>query len=334
MFLVAALAAGCGSGGGGSAKLAASDIAVVGSQHITKAQFDTLMSQAKSNLKAQGRTFPKAGTTDFASLKSQAVSLLVQNAEKEASATKLGISVTPKDIESRLNQIKKQYFGGKNAKYEASLKQQGLTDTEVRDNIKSQLVSQKLFDKLTKDVSVSPTAILAYYTQNSSQYKKGVSRDVRYILVGKNKSSLTSSLSQQLKGASNATWCTLVKKYSGDKGSKSSCGKATFTKGQTVREFDKLAFSLATNAVAKVNTKQYGWFVLQPTAPIAPAKTIPVAQVSKQIEQQLLQDKKNALMTTWIGGIQKTYCKGGKITFQVGYTPSSDPCAPTNTTTT
>lgn len=333
VLFVAALAAGCGSGGG-SATLAAGDIAVIGSQHITKAKFDNLMSAAKVNLKAQGQAFPKAGTTEYSLLKSQAVTLLVQAAEKETAATKLGISVTAKDIQTRLNQIKKQYFGASDAKYRASLKKQGLTDEEVRDNIKSQLISQKLFDRLTKDIRVAPTAIENYYAEHLSQYQVAASRDVRYILVGKNKSSLTQTLYQQLNGAPDATWCTLAKRYSQDPSSKGTCGKGTFKQGQTTPEFDKLLFALATKAVAKLNTKQYGWFVLQPTASTTPATRTPVAQVGKQIQQQLLQEKKNALMTTWVDGIQKSYCKGGNIKYQVGYTPSPDPCAATNTTTT
>ncbi|MBV8597206.1 MAG: SurA N-terminal domain-containing protein, partial [Actinobacteria bacterium] len=83
------LAAGCGGGGGGKvAQLQPGDIAVVGSQHIAKTQFDSLINEAKVNLKSQGQTFPKAGTTAYSNIRSQAVTLLVQEAEKEAEAAK------------------------------------------------------------------------------------------------------------------------------------------------------------------------------------------------------------------------------------------------------
>jgi foldase protein PrsA len=331
VLLVALLAAGCGGGGGGgTAKLLPDDVAVVGTQHVKKTSFDELMSEAKVNLKSQGQSFPKAGTAAYTNIRSQAVSLLVQEAEKEAEAAKLGISITAKDIDTRLTQLKKQYFGGNEAKYKAQLKKQGLTDAEVRDNIKSQLVAQKLFNAVTKGVTVTKTAIAAYYIQHLSQYQTPASRAVRYILVGKNKSSLAGSLFSQLK--SGGDWCKLAKKYSKDPSSSGNCGKATFSKGQTVPEFDKLAFSLKTNTVGKVNTSQYGWFVLEPTAPVKPAHKSPVSQVGKEIQQTLLQTKKNSVMTNWVDKIQKTYCHG-KIKYQVGYQPSPDPCAATNTTT-
>jgi foldase protein PrsA len=328
---VALAAAGCGGGGGGGASLQSDDVAVVGPQHVKKLMFEQLMSEARVNLKSQGQTFPKAGSTAYSNIRSQAVSLLVQEAEKEAEAQKLGISITPADIDTRLTQLKKQYFGGSDAKYKAQLKKQGLTDPEVRDNIKSQLVAQKLFNAITKNVSVTKTAIAAYYIQHLSQYQTPASRAVRYILVGKNKSALASSLYQQLK--SGGDWCKLAKKYSKDPSSNGNCGKATFSRGQTVPEFDVLAFSLPTNGVGKVNTSQYGWFVLSPTAAVKPGHKSPVSVVGKEIKQTLLQTKKNSVMTDWVSKIQKTYCKG-QIKYQAGYQPSPDPCAATSTTST
>jgi parvulin-like peptidyl-prolyl isomerase len=330
LLLLVALAAGCGGGGGSSAKLQSDDVAVVGPQHVKKLMFDQLMNEAKVNLKSQGQTFPKAGSTAYSNIRSQAVSLLVQEAEKEAEAQKLGIVISPKDIDTRLTQLKKQYFGGSEAKYQAQLTKQGLTDAEVRENIKSQIAAQKLFNAITKNVSVTKTAIAAYYIQHLSQYQTPASRSLQYILVGKNKSALASSLYQQLKNGGD--WCKLAKKYSKDPSSSSNCGKATFSKGQTVPEFDKLAFSLPTNGVGKVNTSQYGWFVLSPTAAVKPAHKSPVAVVGKEIQQTLLQTKKNSVMTDWVSKTQKNYCRG-EIKYQPGYQPSPDPCAATNTTT-
>jgi foldase protein PrsA len=333
-FAVAVLVAGCGGGGSSAAELNPEDVASVGDQHITKAQLAALMQEAKVNLTAQGQAFPKAGTTAYAALRAQAVTLLVREAEKAAAAADLGIVVTDKDIQKKLDEIKKQYFSSSEAKYKASLKKQGLTDEEVRNNIKSQLISQKLVNKLTKDVTVTPTAVLAYYSKNLSQYKSPQSRAVRYILLGKNKGPLTETVRKQLDGATDATWCTLVKRYTQDSGSKATCGKHTFNKGETVPEFDKLAFTLPTNKVTKLNTSQYGWFILQPLAAVKAASTTPIKDVEAQIKKGLVDEKKNALITEWQAKLEKTNCKDGTIKYQAGYKPSPDPCATTSTTTT
>jgi foldase protein PrsA len=324
--------------GGGSATLNGTDVAVVSDQHVTKSQFDAAMKQQRLSLKRQGQTFPAAGSTQLAALKNQVLSVLVQNAEFDNEAAKLGVSVGSKDVQTQLDQIKKQYFGGSEKRYETQLSQQGYTDAEVREQIRLQILSQRLFDKVTASVKASDKDVNAYYLAHKSQYVTKQSRAVRYILVGKNKQSLAQSLEQQLKNAPDSMWCKLAKQYSQDPSSKNSCGVATFQKGQTVPEFDKLLFSLPTKSVASVNSAQYGWFVLQPTAALKSAGTSPESQVAATIRAQLEQQDRNQQMSDWVAKITKDFCNGSKIKYQAGYQPSPDPCATlaaaTNTTTT
>ena len=324
--------------GGGSTALKASDVATVASQHVTKLQFDQAMKQQRLSMKRQGQTFPAAGSTAFSALKNQLLSVLVQNAEFEDQAAKLGVSVSNKDVETQLDTIKKQYFGGSEKRYEQQLKQQGYNDAEVRAQIRGQILSQRLFQKVTADVTASDKEVHAYYVAHKSQYVTKASRDARYILVGKNKQSLAQSLESQLKGAPDSKWCTLAKKYSQDPSSKDTCGKATFQKGQTVPEFDKLLFSLPTKGVASVNSTQYGWFVLQPTAAAKPAGASPEKTVAVTIRAQLEQENRNQQMSDWVAKTTKDFCNSGKIKYQVGYHPTPDPCTSlataTNTTTT
>lgn len=319
----ALFAAGCG---GGNASLAGSDVAVVGSTHIKKSEFDALLAQAKKSFKSQGRPFPKAGSQDFQALKNQAVTLLVQKAEREEKAKDMGIKVSDKKIEERLGQIKKQYFQGSEAKYKAQLKKQGLTDEQVRSDIKAQLISEEVFKKLTADVKVSATDVHEYYIQHPQLYAQPQSRQVRHILV-KTKA-LADKLYAQLKGG--ADFAKLAKQYSQDPGSKSTGGKLTVSRGQTVPQFDAKAFTLKTNELSQPVKTQYGWHIIQALGPVKPAKTTPEKQVSAQIRQQLLQQKKNEEMTSWIKGLDDDF--KGKVKYATGYTPPST--ATTSATTT
>src|SRR5438445_6729710 len=112
LLLLGALAAGCG--GGGASGLGSQDVAVVGKTHISKSDYDTLLAQAKRSL---GKTFPKQGTAEYESIKSKAVTLLVQQAERAERASSEGITVTDKQVSQRLLQIKKRYFQSSEAKY-------------------------------------------------------------------------------------------------------------------------------------------------------------------------------------------------------------------------
>src|SRR3954451_11739523 len=245
----------------------------------------------------------------------------------------MGVSVADKDVDARLAQIKKQYFGGSESRYKAQLKKQHLSDTQVREDIRAQLVSERVFEKVTKDVKISDKEVHDYYTQHPQLYSQPQTRNLRYILVGKNKATAL-AVYNQLKNGNDKTWCTLAKKYAKD-ASGENCGKATFSKGQTVPIFDKTAFSAPANKVVApfYDPTQYkSWFVIEPLGPVKAKSTTPEKQVATSIRQQLLQQKKNQSMSDWVAGLSKDFCGGSKIKYQVGFKPSPDPCAATTTT--
>jgi parvulin-like peptidyl-prolyl isomerase len=346
VLLTALATAGCGgsngagtsttttTSSGAASKLEPSDIAVVGGEHISKTLFNELLSEAKATYKLQGQTFPKPGTSAYSAIRNQALLILVQQAETEAEAGKLGITVTDKDVEKQLRAIKQRCCNGDESKYRATLEQQGVTDQTVRDSTRSNLFGQRLAAKLTRGITVPPAAIAAYYAQHKSSFQTPSTRKVRYILLGKQKAALAATLLHELDGAPRSTWCTLAKKYSQDPSSSGKCGEATFTQGQTVSEFDKLLFSLPTDKAGKVDSQQYGWFVLEPAAAASPAKTTPLASASKKIKATILQTKRQAAITAWTTKTQKAYCKQGVISYEPGYRPSPDPCAASTATTT
>lgn len=326
-FLVAALAAvlaGCGGGGGGS--VPGDAVAKVDGTTITQKQFSDLLDQAKRSYKTQKRKFPDAGTPEYQTLKNQAVQYLVQRVEFAQEADKLGVKVTEKDIDARLKQIKKQYFGGSESRYKKQLKQQGLSDAQVRDDVKAQLVQEKLFKKVTGDVKVSDVDAKKYYDEHQSQYGTPEQRDVAHILV-KSKS-LADKLYTQIKGGAN--FSKLAKKYSQDPGSKNAGGKLTISKGQTVGPFDQTAFLLSTGQVSRPIHTSFGYHIIKALGPIKQAKTTPFAQVKSSIKQQLLQQKKNEAMTTWQNKLKKDF--DGKISYQTGYAPPATTSTAATTT--
>jgi peptidyl-prolyl cis-trans isomerase C len=332
IVVVAALLAACG-GGSSAAKLGNNDVAVVGSSHITNVDFQGMIAQAKENYQASGQAFPKVGTSAYESLKSQAVSLLVQQSERDQKAASMGVTVTDKQVQTQLGKLKQQYFKGSEKKYKAQLKKQHLTDAQVRKDIRSQLLEQALYKQITKGVSVSDSDIKSYYESHLSTYSQAESRGAQYLLI-KSKT-LAQSLYGQLKNADAKTWCTLVKKYTGDPSSKNTCGKATFTKGQTVKAFDTVLFAQPTgvlHAPVYDSTQYKSYFLIRPTTAVKAAKTTPLKSVSASIKATLLKQKQTDAVNKWSSDLEKSFCSGSKIQYQIGYTPSPDPCTSVNTT--
>ena len=316
--------AGCG---GGDDKVPADAVAVVDGTEVTRADYNQIVAQAKKSYKNQKREFPKAGSQEFQTLKNQVVQFLVQREQFEQQAAALDVKITDKQVDARLAQIQKQYFGGDKKKFEKQLKDQGLTEAQVRKDIRSQIISEKIFAEVTGKVTVTDKQIEEYYAKNKSQYSQPESREVRHILV-KTKAK-ADDIYNQLKAGGD--FSALAKKYSEDTGSKANGGKLTISKGQTVAPFDQTAFLLKTNEISKPVKTEFGYHVIQPLGEVKPAKVTPLKDVRDSIRQQLAQTKKNEAMTKWVEDLKKDY--KDKISYAVGFTPPPAAATTTGSTT-
>ena len=336
LALVAVLAAGCG-GGGGSGSVPADSIAKVGSTPITKSTFNALLTVAFARFKAQGQAAPKVGTPAYTQLRDQAVSFLVQEEELQQEGTKLGVTVSQKDIDARLAQIRQTYYHGSEQKLEAALKKDDITLAELEQyNLRPALLSEKLQAKVTSDVKVSNADAQKYYTQNKASFTTPQTREVRHILV--NSKSLAQQIETKLKNGQS--FASLAKKYSKDTASAQQGGKLCVAHGgssgacqQTVPPFDKSAFSLKTNGVSQPVHSQFGWHVIQALSPVKPAHTQTFKEVESQIQANLAQQKKQTAWTAWLAKLKNDF--KGKVAFQTGYAPvtTTTPTTPAPTTT-
>ena len=313
--LVSVALAGCG---GASKDVPANAVAVVDGQEIARSDYEALITQAKKSYKNQKRDFPAAGSQEFQTLRNQAVQFLVQREQFAQEAADLDVEVTDEQIDARLKQILKQYFSGDQKKYEAQLKEQGITEKQVRNDIRAQIISEKIFAQVTGDVKVADGNVEEYYEKNKAQYSQPESREVRHILV-KTKAKADDLYAQLQDGADFAA---LAKANSEDTGSKANGGKLTISKGQTVAPFDKTAFELKTNDISKPVKTEFGFHIIQPLGETKPAKVTPLAEVKTSIKQQLEQTKKNEAMTKWVDDLKKDY--EDKVSYATGFTPPPD----------
>ncbi len=318
-------AAGCGGGGGSVPEDA---VAVVDGQDVPRSQYDALITQAKKTFKTQKRDFPKAGTAERKQLDQQAVAFLVQRVELAKAAEDMKIEITDADVNKQLDQIKKQYFAGDEKRYQKQLKQQGLTDEQVRNDVRANVISEKLFNEVTKDVKASDADIQKYYEDNKAQYGTPESRDVRHILV-KTKAQ-ADKLYDQLKGGAN--FAALAKKFSQDPGSKDQGGKYTVVKGETVAPFEQTAFLLDKGQISRPVKTQYGYHIIQPLSEMKAATTQPLNKTLKdQIRTTLLTQKRQTAMNTWVKDLEAK--NKDKIDYATGFEPPASSTTSTGTAT-
>ncbi len=196
----------------------------------------------------------------------------------------------------------------------------------MRADIRAQVVSEKIFESVTKDVKVSDAEVKAYYEKNAEQFSTPESREVRHILV-KTRAQAEELVAQLRSGADFAV---LAKRHSTDTGSKESGGKLTITRGQTVAPFDKQAFALARNELSAPVQTEFGFHLIEPLSAVKKAAKAPLEEVEDDIRQQLLQTKKNEAMTKWVDELKQEY--DDKVSYAVGFTPPPTATGTTSTT--
>jgi foldase protein PrsA len=311
--------------GGSDQSVPADAVAVVDGTPVATKDLDAVLARAKKTFTIGKRSFPKAGTSEYQALQTQAVAFLVQRVEYDQRAEELKLTVTDKEIQARIDLIKKQYFGGNQAKLDKQLKAQGYVPGTFEADIREKLLSEKIYNEVTKNATVTDAQIANYYNANKSQYNVAESRDVRHILV-KTKAE-ADKVYDQLKGGGD--FAALAKKYSLDPGSKANGGKLTITRGQTVAAFDKAAFLLTTNQISHPVKTQFGYHVIQPISDVRPGKTTPLKDVKATIKAQLEEKAKNDAITKWVADTKKSF--EPKVAYAAGFAP---PATATDTATT
>jgi parvulin-like peptidyl-prolyl isomerase len=320
-------AAGCGGGGGDddaqTPEVPADAIAVVGDRAIPKTEYDRLLAQAQATYEAREQEFPEAGTPEFAQLRNALVRSLVEQAQYEIAAEEMDITVTDEELDKRLDELKDQFFEGDEEAYKAELEKQGITEEQVLKDLRTRMLSEKIFEQITSEVEVTDADIQAYYEENKSQFEQPASREVRHILVK------TKAKADQIHGQleNGADFAKLAKQFSQDPASAEQGGDFTAQKGATVAPFDEAAFELKTGELSDPVKTQFGWHIIEAVGDIEEANTQELADVEEQIASTLEEEKKNARINEWVQELQDRFAD------QVAYAPGFEPPPEAETTT-
>jgi len=317
------VAAGCGD----TDEVPSDAAAVVDGTPIQKSTVQDLLQRTEKTYKAQKRQFPKQGTSEYQSLRTQAVAFLVQREEYAREADKLGVEITDAQIQKKIDEVRKQYFGGDQKKFEQGLKEQSYSIAALRQDARADLVNAGIYKDITADVKVSDGEAQQYYDQNIDRYRVADSREVRHILVK------TKAEADKLRGEleNGADFAALAKQHSEDPGSKEQGGKLTVSKGQTVEAFDKAAFSLDTNEISEPVKTQFGYHIIQPLSDVKKGSVTPFTKARTEIKAQLLEQKKSDAVSAWVSKVEKAY--KGKVQYATGYEPPETTSTGTDTTT-
>jgi foldase protein PrsA len=256
-FGIAALCvslAACAGGSGG-------DIASVNGQKISRADFDHKLESS-----------PAARQT---------LTQLVQQDLIDQYATNNKVNVSQAEIDKKEADIKAKYPAGQ---FEQILKQQSLTEQDVQNILKQQIVLEKA---VAPQVHISDSDVQAYFTKNHATFDKPEQVRARHILVAD--AATASTVLAKIKAGGN--WDALAKQYSTDPSSKDKGGElGFFGRGQMVPAFQDAAFAAKVGQVVGPVKSPFGYHIIQ-VEEKKPATKATFASVKDQIKAQLVQQQ-------------------------------------------
>lgn len=262
------LLAACSSGGG-------STIATVNGQKITKADFDQKLETSPA-----GRGV---------------LNQLIQADLIDQYAKDNHIEPTSQQIDEEVNKVKARYPNGQ---FEQIVKQQGLSDADVRNIFREQLVLQQAVAKNVPPVT--DEQVKQYFDRNHAMLDKPEQVRARHILVPDLKTADT--VEQKLK--SGGDFAALAKQYSTDPATKDKGGElGFFGHGQMVAPFDKAAFSLPIGQTSAPVKSPFGYHIIQ-VEEKKPAQKATLAASKDQIRTMLQQQAVQAQIPAFLQGLR------------------------------
>jgi FKBP-type peptidyl-prolyl cis-trans isomerase (trigger factor) len=168
--LLGVAAAGVAASACGGSSVPSDAVATVGDATVTKAEFEQLLKQAQTQMKAQGMKVPEKGTATYDHYVAQIVHYLVQEQVVAQSAKALGVGITDAEVNEQIDQLE-QAYGGEQKVLEL-LKEQGMTVDLLKRSIRSQTLSDRAAEVVTKDAAVSDAEIEAYWEAHKAELSK------------------------------------------------------------------------------------------------------------------------------------------------------------------
>lgn len=216
-------------------------------------------------------------------------------------AVKQKIAVSDKEVDARFNSMVKA--SKKSLKdIEKILKDQGTSVAEFKDGLKTQMIAQKLFQKVTTGIKVTDAQVKDYYEKNKeTEFKEPEKVRAQQILTANEEDAKKAK--QELDN--EADFAAAAKKYSIDPSTKDKGGELPpFTKDQVVPEWANEVFAKNPGEMTGIFKTSFGYHIVKVLEKI-PAKEKTFDEVKNSIKQRLLATERDKAFQEWLSDLKK-----------------------------
>jgi peptidyl-prolyl cis-trans isomerase C len=263
---------------------------------ITKAQLDKEM---EAQLKMMGLSPDKIPPQMLGSFQSRMLDQLITKEILTQAAKNIKVPDLDKKIDEEIARYREA--AGDEASFAAQLKEFGMTEAQVRQELRKQLTVEEFIKARSSESegSASDEEIQAFYKENPEYWKQPEQARASHILVRVEPGATPAEKTAKKKIIDDARarvqkgedFAKVAAEVSEDPGSKNQGGDlGSFGRGQMVPPFEKAAFGQPIGAIGPVFTTDYGYHFVKVTSR-TPARTVPYDEVKERIGSHLSENK-------------------------------------------
>jgi len=270
-----------------------------------------LMSELDREMRNLLNSYPILGERKNIAELRQARSNILENLIKQEliiqEGRKLNLVPQDKEVEVEYGKIRQRFQSEE--QFQEVLKQQGLTEKKLQDNVKRRMILMKVIDTVVKPTAepVTDKDISDFYEANKEKYKEPEKVHASHILI-KVETNATdqekydaekriNEILQQVKSGSD--FAELAKKHSQCPSASRGGDLGTFGRGQMIKEFEDAAFSTEVGQISNVVLTDFGYHIIK-VQEKKPEKIMELSIVSDEIKRILTAEKMNTATEKWL----------------------------------
>ena len=244
-------------------------------------------------------------------IKDQALVTMIDQAYKVNYALDNKITIDKKNIDARLDQLKKKYKTEK--EFKAALGKESLKD--FRKSIEHMLLAEKAEEVVVqKNINVTDADVRSYYNANKHTYMRPRQFKASHILVKVNPSAnaeerapLEKKAKELAIKAKNGEDFYNLAYYNSDDRSKYVGGDlGYFHEGQTVAEFENAIKKMKVGEISEPVKTMYGWHIIK-LVELNEPRQLEFDETKVKIREQLEKAAKEKLYNNWMDGLKSKY---------------------------
>jgi len=287
-------------------------VAVVNGVIIDRGTFDRELDYFVRRAAPGGKQVP-----DFqmAQMKNQVLESLIDRELLFQESKKKGIQVKPEDVSDQLKNIQQRYPN--KDEFKKLLNDMGLTESDLQAQIEHGMAIQKLIDEEVADkIKISDEETKSYYDANPQLFQQPEQVKASHILIKVDANATDAQKAEarkkikevQQKVQKGEDFATLAKTYSEGPSGPRGGDLGYFRRGQMVKPFEAVAFSLKLNETSDIVETRFGYHLIKVVGK-KPAKKMTYAEVKDRLNDRLKKQKMASETNAYIENLRK----GAKI---------------------